>query len=148
MSVAIRWYLNSEFSHTYFKIQLPGLTDSSVLQANGQGVGICSYMNFKKKNAVIKEFDIEISDELFLEIYNEFHDRSGVKYGYIQNLGILLSEQVGLRINPFQDGMVCSEYLAYCLEEIFPDDWNSATQDFNLVTPKTVYDYLLVKLEQ
>jgi hypothetical protein len=148
MSTAIRWYFGDKFSHTYFKAQLPNLIGPSILQATGAGIGICSNENFIKHNEVVREFDIEISPELFYEIYNEFHARAGTKYGYIQNIGILITREllrigVKLNVNPFQDGMVCSEYLAYCLEEIYPEDWNSSTQDFNLTTPKDVYTYLI-----
>jgi hypothetical protein len=142
MSSAIRWYLDTPFSHTYFKVQLPGLCDASVFQANGKGIGICSYTNFKSHNLPILEFDCEISDELFYELYNDFHNKAGTSYGYVQNLGLLVADLFKLKVNPFQDGVNCSEYIAYCLEETNPQDWNSSKQDFNMVSPKTVYDYL------
>jgi hypothetical protein len=144
-STAIRCYLDTEFSHTYFKVTLPGLNDASVLQATGKGISMCSYTNFLKHNIVVKEFKMNISNELFLELYNEFHDKAGTKYGYIQNIGILISNILKLKTNPFQDGIVCSEYIAYCLSEVYPDDWDDSVMDFNLVTPRDVYQYLVSK---
>lgn len=145
MSSLIRWYMGTEFSHTYFKVQLQGLDTPSVLQATGKGVSMCSYSNFLAHNAVVREFSLEVSDALFYRIYNDFHLQAGTKYGYWQNLGILIARAFKLKINPFQDGIVCSEYVAYCLEDVFPNDWDSNKQDFNLVMPKAIYEYLTNK---
>jgi hypothetical protein len=143
MSNAIRWYLGTPFSHCYIKIKLDEFNDSSVLHAIGKGVVIMSYNNFLTQAESIKEFDLEISEDLYKEICDDFHKLVGVtKYGFGQNIGILIARALKLKKNPINDGVNCSEWAAYCLEEIDPDMWNSKEEDFNLITPLEVFNYL------
>lgn len=142
ISSLIRWYLGRSFSHTYIKLQLSELEEPSVFHAVGKGVSILSYSNFLKMNVAVKEFELEISEELYLGICNEFHDFAGTSYGALQNLGIILYDKGIVKKNPFSTGINCSEWVAYCLEEVFPKDWDSHSRDFNSIKPSEIYDYL------
>lgn len=142
-SKLIMAYMRTKFSHTYLRIKLDTFNEDSVFHAVGRGATIVSYSNFLIKNEPIKEFNLNISDELFDEICNEFHKRSGKDgYGFLQNIGILIAEKLKLTKNPFDDGLNCSEWIAYCLEEIYPERWKSNERDFNLVKPSEVYEFL------
>ena len=141
-SKLIMWFLKENFSHTYLKVQLDSFSEPCVFHASGKGLNLLAYTTFKEHNTVVAEFELTISDELYTEMCNEFHKKCGVKYGYLQNIGILVATTFKLRKNPIDDGINCSEWLAYCLEEIYPTCWDSTKQDFNLVTPKHIYRYL------
>lgn len=145
MSNLIRMYMGTPFSHTYLKLKLDCFDKPSVFHAVGKGLILLSYDTFLEHNQVVAEFELDISDDLFKEICNTFHNKASSSYGYLQNLGIILADKFKLNKNPLNDGINCSEWISYCLEEVYPNDWNESKQDFNLITPKQVYNYLVGK---
>lgn len=141
----IRWFMKTEFSHTYFKFKEDSYEDSTICHATGKGVNYMSSTTFEKTNQPVAEFELEISNELYQELLQDCHRYAGDKYGYFQNLGILVVRvlgRVGIRMNrnPINDGINCSEWGYYLLEEI---DGKWTNTDPNLVAPDEVYNYLV-----
>ena len=144
----IKKVLNRQFSHSYFKFQ-ENYSDKTVFHAVGKGLIYISETTFIEQNTTIKEFDLSISDELFLELMEDCHKNAGKDYGFLQNLGIAIIRglaKLGIIINknPINDGINCSEWLYYILEEIY-GKW--IDKDPNLVAPDDVFDFLEEKLK-
>jgi hypothetical protein len=144
----IRKYMGTEFSHVFFKFKEEHYTDYSVFHAVGRGLSYVCETRFLKTNQIVAQFELSVSDETYYELLNDCHASSGLKYGYLQNLGILIVEclnKLGCKFtkNPINDGINCSEWVAYLLEEMY-GEWTD--KDYNLVTPLDVYNYL-VKLQ-
>lgn len=143
-SKIIKLILNRPFSHTYFKFKEDLLEDFTVFHAIGRGLSYVSYTNFKEHNNVVAEFDIEITDELYIELLNDCQKHASIQYGYMQNLGIVLVRglsrlSITIKRNPFTKGINCSEWVYYILEEIYG---NWIDSDPNLVGPDQVFDFL------
>lgn len=148
MSDIIRWVLRSEFSHTYLEFQSPGLWSKTIFEASGNGVSYRSKPNFLTGSTVVASFELKISDQLYSKILNKCHDNAGIKYGYLQNLGIgfvKLLKLFGIKYtrNPWNKGMNCSEWCGYILQELYGKDW--IDKEPNLVDPKDVYEFLKKK---
>lgn len=140
----IRKYLGTPFSHNYFKFKDPQYNDSTVFHAVGRGLSYVSESRFLKTNTIVAEFEVQVSDETYNELLNDCHLNAGIKYGTFQNLGIVIVDclnKLGCHIkkNPLDDGINCSEWVAYLLEEVY-GKWTEI--EYNLITPKETYNYL------
>lgn len=144
-SKLIRAFLCSPFSHTYFRFKDDNLNDSMIFHAVGKGLVFISNENFIKHNEKVSEFEFGISEELYIELRNECNKYAGLQYGIFQNIGLAIMKYLNLNKNPLNDGINCSEWVSYCLEELYPEEWSSLYKDFNSVDPKQVYEYLINK---
>jgi hypothetical protein len=143
-SWAIRMFLNKPFSHVYFKYKEKDLNTPTIYHAVGKGLTYISEDNFHKENETVSEFKINISEELFKELKNDCHEHASMDYGFFQNFGIVAVRalaRIGIEIkkNPINDGINCSEWAFYILEEIY-GKWTEC--DPNLVGPDQVFDFL------
>lgn len=141
----IKKYLGTDFSHTYVKFKQERLNDNTIFHAVGMGVVYLSETQFKKNNNQVKEFTLELSEDLYNKVLNKCHSLASNKYAFGQNLGLVIKRQFNLNVNPFQDDFNCSELVAYLLVEIWPQDWIGV--DLNSVGPDTVYCYLEKKVD-
>ena len=146
-SSLIQWFMGRPYSHTYFKFKEDRYKDKTIFHAVGHGTVYISETTFLENNVPVYEFEIEISDELFNELMIDCHQNAGKSYGYMQNLGLVLVRtlnRIGFDIkkNPIDDGINCSEWIYYILEEVY-GQW-TATEP-NLVAPDEICDYLLKK---
>lgn len=144
-SELIQKYMGTKFSHVFFKFKEPHYVDNSIFHAVGRGLSYVSETRFLHSNTIAKEFVITVSDETYYELLNDCQQNSGIKYGFLQNIGILLVDclnKLGCSIskNPINDGINCSEWVAYLIEEMY-GKWTD--KDYNLVTPLDVYNYLI-----
>lgn len=147
-SLLIRKFMNREFSHVFFKYKEPLFEDATLFHAIGKGLVYMAENTFLSHNVVVDEFELSISQELFNELMMDCHNNAGKDYGFFQNLGIFAIRslnKIGFNIkkNPINDGINCSEWLYYILEEIY-GKWTET--DPNLVAPDEVYDFLKGKL--
>lgn len=140
ISKLIRWWLGTTFSHTYLYFKLNEFEQYTIFQAVGSGLQFVSETTFLKTNTVINEFIISAKDEKYSEILNKCHNASGRKYGYLQNVGIVLADLLKLKKNIFRRDDNCSEWVAECILTIDPKAFN---KDLNLITPLDIYNYLL-----
>lgn len=141
-SKLIRLWMNTTFSHTYLYFKLQELDQYTVFHAVGTGPQFISKDTFLLHNIIIREFSFNVSEEQYHTILNKCHQASGrLKYGYLQNLGLVLARLFKRKNNLFDAGVNCSEWIADCIIEIDPEAF-SKFNDLNLVTPKDVYNYL------
>lgn len=143
-SEIIQKYMGTKFSHVYFKFKEPHYIVHSIFHAVGRGLSYVCETRFLQSNAVAREFDIQVSDETYYELLNDCHLNSGIKYGYLQNLGIVIVDclnKLGCKIkkNPLNDGINCSEWAAYLVHDMY-GEWTE--KEYNLVTPKDIHDFL------
>lgn len=141
----IRWFMHRDFSHTYFKFKEDLYEDHTIFHAVGKGLIYVSERSFLKHNTPVAEFELTISNELFDELLQDCHTNAGNDYGIFQNLGIAVVRglsKIGIKIdrNPINDGINCSEWAYYLLEEI---DGKWTQTDPNLIAPDQIYDYLI-----
>jgi len=79
----------------------------------------------RKKLNIIEEYELDITEEQFKQIYRYAHKRAGTKYAKKQLVGMLLQRVFGLPSNPFADGnksAVCTEEQGYILTHILGFD--------------------------
>ena len=148
----IRSVTKSQVSHTYLRIPIPEYNTDMVFQASGLTVNYCNGPLFDKKNTVIEEYDVEISDEQWA-IGEKFRvTEAGKSYSMKQIVGFLtvlsarqiLDKNIS---NPFSNGnhsYVCVEVVAVCLglehgENMTPEDLRRwCEKNTKLVYKKTV----------
>ncbi len=83
----------------------------------------------------IREYEIAVSDEHYVAIVQKCVDLAGVRYGYLQLLGMAFERITGLR-SPFRDGSrtyVCSELVGEVLK---------ADLDLEYVGPKKLEEFV------
>ena len=141
----IRWLMRRDFSHTYFKFKEDLYEDHTICHATGKGVNYLSETTFNASNQPVAEFELSISQELYDELLQDCHKHAGENYGYFQNIGIFivrLLQKINIAVsrNPINEGINCSEWAYYLLEEI---DGKWTNTDPNLIAPDEVYDYLV-----
>ena len=134
----IMWATKSKISHTY--IILP---NSIVYQASGLKVNEVSYEYFLTYETVIKEIEIELTDEQFAK-GEQFRIKSlGKPYSIREILGfswILFMKSLGKKVtNPFKDGDK-----AYVCVKLVADYIDVNDLDENL-TPDDLYQLLMNK---
>lgn len=140
--------MGRNFSHTYFKFREDLYQDNTICHATGRSINYMSETTFGLHNQTVEEFELPVSQELYNELLQECHKFAGREgYGYFQNLGIVIVKylnKVGFNLNknPIDDGINCSEWMYYLLEEIY-GKWIDI--DPNLVTPDHVYVFLKEK---
>jgi len=132
------------YSHCYIKlITTPSLPSNTILHAaEGQ---VCQYSEtaFLTRNKIIKEFLIDVPDNIYEKLKREyFHEKSGESYSILQNIGLVYARFFRTS-NPFTNGWNCSEYAAEILKYIYPNKF--AYLDGNKVTPKDIYIFLMGK---
>lgn len=139
-SAVVKWYLKTPYSHVYMKFYSKSLDRWIVYEAVGNGVRFIGQKLFDETVDIIKEFEIDISDEKQKELLVWCVDNSGVKYGCLQLIGIFIANILKLKRNPFKSGKICSELIAEAIENAGIYKFK---KDLNLVTPKEIYNLLM-----
>lgn len=138
----IRLVDGTKYSHVYIKWYSNKLQREIIYQASGTMVNFVGTSVFLEKNEIIKEYELEISDETSLKVKQFAMDKAGIKYGLKQVLGIgyvKLMYIFGKNVrNPFDDGShtyVCSELVG----EILKEKLNFGMDiDLQTITPKDI----------
>jgi len=146
-SELIQKFMGKPFSHTYFKFKEDLYKDYTIFHAIGKGLVYMSETTFLEHNLPIYQFEIQILDELFNELMEDCHINAGKHYGFMQNIGIAIVRSlkkinINITKNPFNEGINCSEWMYYILEEIY-GKWTPV--DPNLIAPDEVCDFLLAR---
>jgi hypothetical protein len=135
-SLLIRWWMSTDYSHCARKI--PVYDTYLYYQASEGRVNYESEEVFAQKHEVLLDYKIMLNDEDFNNIGRECVKNAGIKYGFMQNVGIVyvwLMDKLGKQIkNPWKKGKNCSELLLPVLQKIFPNKFHNL--DPNTVTPK------------
>lgn len=138
ISYLIRLYLKTTYSHVYLKFYSQSIDRNLVYEAVGNGIRFVGMSLWSKYAEEVKEFHLSISDEDYKKVMQYCVDNAGLKYGPMQNLGILISGIFYLKQNPFKSGKVCSEVIA----EILINQGFKIDKPLDLVTPKDIYEVL------
>ncbi len=130
----------NNFSHAYMRFNLDGLDRQVVFQASGLAVNFMGFELFKTKETIVKEFNLEISDETFTNILKSAVDSLGQPYSMLQILNSLI--YLICRKNPFDNqiaGWDCSKLIAY---ELQAELGYKIPEDLDVITPKDLCEFL------
>ena len=115
-SATIRLAQGTDFSHVFIRmVHSPHskLAFDKVFQASHGDVNALKYDNFTKENKIIREYELEVSEDNYLEIVNYLWEQLGKKYGFMQLLGIYTGLKLG---NNGETRFICTELAAMVLE--------------------------------
>lgn len=142
----IRAVDNTEYSHVYLKIKSESLDEMLLYEAANGYVNFRSLELWNQKNAVVAEFEVDITDEQLKILLKWCIKNSGKPYSVKQLVGIGWNYvRKAFNYPPKnifkneEDGMVCSEVLARILSVVYGIDTGI---DFDLVDPRDIYEIL------
>lgn len=150
-SLAIRAYQNTPFSHVYIRLPWKGrLPSDKILHASEGLIQNMSGTQFDKKHEVVKEFELQVSDEVHKKLVHQMHELAGDNYSIMQNIGIIIVDIARFfkirMTNPFKSGWNCSEFVMEIIDELFPNHFKDLHP--NTVTPKEIYQIMLELCKQ
>lgn len=145
LSKLIRWAQGTPFSHVYVRFDSESLHRTFIYQASGSKVNFENIALFNSHSIVVKEFELDVSEETYTRVLQFAIDNVGKPYSVKQLIGMAwgcLKQKLGFSVeNPFKDrtdAFVCSEIGADVLEiagKQVPEDKDS-------LGPKEVYKLL------
>lgn len=134
----IRLYQNTEYSHTYISFDSPTFNREIVYEAVGAGVRFVGAAYWKEHATTVKTFTIEVKECNYITIMQYCIDHAGLDYGFLQNIGIYISNLFNLKSNIFKKGKNCSEVLA----EILHIEGYKFDKEYDLIMPIDIYKAL------
>ena len=147
-SVILQKYLKTNYSHTFVMYDTAKhMGDDSIYHSSfGSGVGFFAKHVFEEQNEIVLIYEIEVSDEVYNKIRQELFYNCGMKYGFMQNIGIAIvdfAKQVfGIKIqNPFRKDQNCSELVhRHVISIAFPEIAKQYNPD--TISPKDIEDIM------
>lgn len=94
-----------KFDHVYVRIQEPMNNTWMVFQASDLAVNLMSAANFQQSFTTVKEYEIEISQDQYNQVWTFINQNLGTPYSFIEDVGILLMKIFNLKSQPFSQGM-------------------------------------------
>jgi len=141
-SKAIQWWIDAPYSHVYARWDLSSQDRSILYQASHGMVHFIEFTNFKKDNEIVKEIQIELTDEQFQKFSRKCIDLAGQKYSKLQLLQIFLCDLSNGNIKvEDQKGYICSELMGELLEDL----GYTLPKPKYLLTPKDIIQTLEAK---
>jgi hypothetical protein len=132
----IRLYENTEYSHVYIKIYSKKLDRYLIYEAvGGSGIRFIGLNEWKNSAKEVYSFNLDIKYEHSIEFMQFLIDNTGIKYGFLQNLGVFISNLLKKDKNIWRKGKNCSEAVADLLN-LQGITFNKSN---DLVTPKDIY---------
>lgn len=148
ISWCIRLYTQKRYSHC--ARGFIALDDIEMYYQASEGkVNYESGKAFHKKHEIVKEYRISITEEQSKSITRSCLNDAGVKYGLLQNIGIMYVDLMKffniIVQNPWKSGKNCSEIVyANVLLLLFPDlDYNPDT-----IKPHHIEKIILERFEE
>lgn len=130
----IRLYQRTSYSHVYLKFYSKSLDRVLIYEAVGGGVRFVSQQVWNNKAKEVAEVSLDISGDNYKTLLQYCVDYAGVKYGVLQNIGLVISGVLRLKHNLFTSGVNCSEIVAQILQL----EGYTFNKNLNLVTPKDI----------
>jgi hypothetical protein len=134
------------YDHVYVRIPAPKYDRDLIYQASKTMVNFMGVEVFEADNEILKEFEIEISDDQKKILMQFAIDNAGKPYGWKEAIGLAivrLAELFGKKIkNPYSGGSstyVCSVLASYVIENFTNDKDSTPPED---MSPKDVWDFL------
>jgi hypothetical protein len=122
------WWTNKPYSHVAREV-IRRDWGAGYYQDSEGSVNYEHESVFNRKHQVVKEYTLEICEQLEMEIRRACWHDCGKKYGMLQNFGIFLTDLGLFRDTPWKDGRNCSELIyVKVLKKMLPDlDYNPDT---------------------
>lgn len=137
-SLILRTYMRTPYSHVYIKFHSEKLNRVLIYEAVGSGVRFIGKKSWNEHSIEVASYDIKIKQCNYIHLMQYCVDHAGYEYGFLQNIGIFISESLNIKNNYFKKGKNCSEIIA----EILSIEGYDIKKDFNLITPKDIHDLL------
>lgn len=140
-SLLIRWWTKKPYSHVARALTMctwgAGYYQASEGKVNYEHEDV-----FNTKHKIIREYNIPITKEIKDSVEKMCWQDAGKKYGYLQNLGILLIDLKITKHNPWKQGRNCSELIYIkVLKPMFPElNYNPDT-----IKPHEIEEILIKK---
>jgi hypothetical protein len=135
----IRLYLGTSYSHVYLKFNSNSLRRNLIYEAVGTGgVRFVGSQMWSNQAEELESFTLNLSASRKKLILIHCVDMAGYKYGWLQNIGILIARLLKLKRNPFKKGKNCSEAIA----DILALEGYTFNMEHDLVTPRDIYEAL------
>jgi hypothetical protein len=133
----IQWFQGTPYSHAYIRFDSTEFNRTIIYQASGLRVNLISKAKFDSINFIVKEFEVEISDEKFSEILGFCADELGKPYSLKAIIGIVFHTLFGWKVinSDKLESFICSELVGYILQMIGIIEQN---KDLDYFTPKDV----------
>lgn len=134
----IRKYMGTSYSHVSFHFNTSTMNRTLVYEAVGSGIRFIEKSNWEKYAELVVSYEIEVSNEIYVRMMQTCIDNAGLKYGYMQNIGVIIAKLFKLEYNPFPENDNCSELLLRLLIEA----GYSIEKSHDLVTPLDIENML------
>lgn len=135
----VQLYQRTNYSHTYLRIEkkdIDNSTEDLYFQASDGMGNLMTKPEFLNRHKMVIEYKIELDDDVFDLLMSNVYLIMGEKYGFLQNLGILIVDIFKVfnkKIkNPFPNGIICSEFIY----ELFAPYIDLTDMNKNIVKPK------------
>lgn len=122
---------NSTFDHAYLRFTLDKFKRDVVFQSIAVGVQLVSVPEFEGKCLPVEEYELDLTEDQFIKMFQFCIDNAGKPYGLLDVLGLGISKllcKLGIKKkNPFFEGdanYFCSQIVIQCLDSIDPKDFN------------------------
>lgn len=140
-SVALKWYMDTQYSHAYIRYE-DNQDRDIIFQAAHGTVHPIMFNNFIKENKIVHEFIIEFTDDEYQKLRNYCYEKMGEKYAYLDLIVIFAHDclkKIGISFNDNTSGYICSELAASILVNI---KGYSFDKPLNLMRPDDLFKKL------
>jgi hypothetical protein len=121
----------SQFDHAYLRFKLDKINRNIICQSIDVGVQLVSEAQFATKSTPVQEYQLDLTDEQFISMFQFCIDNAGKMYSLLGVIGegiVRIAGKFGKTIsNPFDSNektYFCSELVAQCLDDIDPSQFN------------------------
>lgn len=133
------------YSHTYVKFYSAKYDRWLTYQASHALVNFYGPAAWEAEALVVREFEIEVSDEVYRRVMTYAIDKAGLPYDLTSIFGIVAVAVAGLFgkkiANPLnsKNGFFCSELVGSILVELLGEEIRG---EISTLTPKDIYEHL------
>lgn len=134
------------YSHVYIRLAAKKYDRDLIYQASHTMINFMSPIVFETENEIVREFELEVSDEKYIELMQFAIDNAGKPYGIKEALGlgiVRLAEIFGRKIrNPFSAGN--SNYVCSVLADYVIDNFTKQKSpgEFTDASPRDIWNFL------
>jgi hypothetical protein len=133
-SYAIRAYMSTGYSHVSYHFDSVKYNCTLVYEAVGSGIRFIEKENWLKSVEVVSSVTIQVNSDIYDKMMLVCIKNAGNKYGFKQNIGVVIADIFSLDYNPFPSYSNCSELLARILDQA----GYKFNKGFDLITPKDI----------
>jgi len=142
ISRAIQYFRGSKYSHTFIVFGPTPWGDDILGEAGTFGISLVPLQKYASEKYKMELWEIDMSEvdsEKLNAATRKLTGMAGKTYGYLQLVGfvwIWLMNKFGRRVdNPFEGGIICSEYSYYFLREVDYEMLNDLGLNANSIAP-------------